>query len=119
MNSSSMISPFCAALLCSFDDYIVAHKIYAVVPPALVACRYEVNPEKIDEIEAGGLEFVGRDESGLRMEIAEIPRKICSRVLSVRVLLKREPAARKRTLSVLFWRLSRGADSWWWWRRRP
>ncbi|CBJ33951.1 CTP synthase [Ectocarpus siliculosus] len=35
---------------------------------------YEVNPEKIDEIEAGGLEFVGRDESGLRMEIAEIPR---------------------------------------------
>ncbi|CAN0403429.1 unnamed protein product [Pylaiella littoralis] len=36
--------------------------------------RYEVNPEKIDEIEAGGLEFVGRDESGLRMEIAEIPR---------------------------------------------
>lgn len=36
---------------------------------------YEVNPEKIDAIEAGGLEFVGRDESGLRMEIAEIPRK--------------------------------------------
>lgn len=35
---------------------------------------YEVNPEKIDEIEAGGLEFVGRDDSGLRMEIAEIPR---------------------------------------------
>lgn len=34
-----------------------------------------MNPEKIDEIEAGGLEFVGRDESGLRMEIAEIPRK--------------------------------------------
>lgn len=39
--------------------------------------RYEVNPEKIDEIEAGGLEFVGRDESGLRMEIAEIPREHC------------------------------------------
>lgn len=34
-----------------------------------------MNPEKIDEIEAGGLEFVGRDESGLRMEIAEIPRE--------------------------------------------
>lgn len=37
--------------------------------------RYEVNPEKIKEIEAGGLEFVGRDESGLRMEIAELPRE--------------------------------------------
>lgn len=48
------------------------------MPPAFDCCcvRYEVNPEKIDEIEAGGLEFVGRDESGLRMEIAEIPRKI-------------------------------------------
>lgn len=34
-----------------------------------------MNPEKIEEIEAAGLEFVGRDESGLRMEIAEIPRE--------------------------------------------
>lgn len=41
----------------------------------MVVARYEVNPEKIGEIEAGGLEFVGRDESGLRMEIAEIPRE--------------------------------------------
>lgn len=37
--------------------------------------RYEVNPEKINEIEKGGLEFVGRDETGQRMEIAEIPRE--------------------------------------------
>ena len=35
--------------------------------------RYEVNPDVIEKIEAGGLEFVGRDETGLRMEIAEIP----------------------------------------------
>lgn len=37
--------------------------------------RYEVNPEKVAEIEAAGLEFVGRDETGTRMEIAELPRK--------------------------------------------
>eukprot|EP00904_Undaria_pinnatifida_P007563 jgi/Undpi1/3937/HiC_scaffold_16.g07305.m1 len=36
--------------------------------------RYEVNPKHIDEIQSAGLEFVGRDETGLRMEIAEIPR---------------------------------------------
>ncbi|CAN0528523.1 unnamed protein product, partial [Laminaria digitata] len=37
--------------------------------------RYEVNPKNIDEIESAGLEFVGRDETGLRMEIAELPRE--------------------------------------------
>ena len=37
--------------------------------------RYEVNPKHIDEIQSAGLEFVGRDETGLRMEIAEIPRE--------------------------------------------
>jgi len=36
--------------------------------------RYEVNPEKVDAIHAGGLLFVGRDESGERMEVAELPR---------------------------------------------
>jgi len=36
--------------------------------------RYEVNPEKVDEIHNAGLKFVGRDESGERMEVAELPR---------------------------------------------
>lgn len=36
--------------------------------------RYEVNPNKIDKIEERGLEFVGRDETGKRMEIVELPR---------------------------------------------
>lgn len=36
--------------------------------------RYEVNPEKVDEIHNAGLKFVGRDESGVRMEVAELPR---------------------------------------------
>jgi CTP synthase len=36
--------------------------------------RYEVNPEKFDEIHEAGLLFVGRDESGDRMEVAELPR---------------------------------------------
>ena len=36
--------------------------------------RYEVNPEKVDAIHEGGLLLVGRDETGERMEIAELPR---------------------------------------------
>jgi len=36
--------------------------------------RYEVNPEHVDEIHSAGLKFVGRDESGTRMEVAELPR---------------------------------------------
>jgi len=36
--------------------------------------RYEVNPEVVDTIHKAGLRFVGRDESGKRMEVAELPR---------------------------------------------
>jgi CTP synthase len=36
--------------------------------------RYEVNPDKVDEIHNAGLLFVGRDETGTRMEVAELPR---------------------------------------------
>lgn len=36
--------------------------------------RYEVNPEKVDVIHAAGLYLVGRDETGTRMEVAELPR---------------------------------------------
>ncbi|KAL5700954.1 CTP synthase (glutamine hydrolyzing) [Ranunculus cassubicifolius] len=35
--------------------------------------RYEVNPECISKLEEAGLKFVGRDESGKRMEILELP----------------------------------------------
>ncbi|XP_049870105.1 CTP synthase [Pectinophora gossypiella] len=34
--------------------------------------RYEVNPEYIERLEAAGLHFVGKDESGKRMEVAVI-----------------------------------------------
>ena len=34
--------------------------------------RYEVNPEMVEELEAAGLRFVGRDETGMRMEIVEL-----------------------------------------------
>ncbi|MCS5537453.1 MAG: CTP synthetase, partial [Candidatus Poseidoniaceae archaeon] len=34
--------------------------------------RYEVNPALIDDIEAKGLKFVGKDDSGLRCEIFEL-----------------------------------------------
>ncbi|WVZ99676.1 hypothetical protein U9M48_044939 [Paspalum notatum var. saurae] len=35
--------------------------------------RYEVNPDMVPEFEKAGLSFVGRDESGQRMEIIELP----------------------------------------------
>lgn len=35
--------------------------------------RYEVNPQKVKEIHDAGLRLVGRDETGERMEIAELP----------------------------------------------
>jgi len=36
--------------------------------------RYEVNPRYVSDIESAGLRFVGRDETGTRMEIAELHR---------------------------------------------
>ncbi|KAK1301362.1 hypothetical protein QJS10_CPB12g01087 [Acorus calamus] len=35
--------------------------------------RYEVNPDMITQLESAGLSFVGKDESGRRMEILELP----------------------------------------------
>ncbi|KAK7313823.1 hypothetical protein VNO77_39025 [Canavalia gladiata] len=35
--------------------------------------RYEVNPDMISQLESAGLSFVGKDESGKRMEIIELP----------------------------------------------
>ena len=35
--------------------------------------RYEVNPDYVDQIHDGGLKLVGRDETGERMEVAELP----------------------------------------------
>ncbi|TQE09987.1 hypothetical protein C1H46_004409 [Malus baccata] len=35
--------------------------------------RYEVNPDMISQLEHAGLSFVGRDETGRRMEIVELP----------------------------------------------
>lgn len=34
--------------------------------------RYEVNPEYVSKIEAKGLRFTGKDESGQRMQVAEL-----------------------------------------------
>jgi len=38
--------------------------------------RYEVNPEKVEAIQQAGLQFVGKDELGERMEITELPRNV-------------------------------------------
>ncbi|XP_020265072.1 CTP synthase-like isoform X2 [Asparagus officinalis] len=35
--------------------------------------RYEVNPDMVSKLESAGLNFVGKDESGNRMEILELP----------------------------------------------
>ncbi|MQL82874.1 hypothetical protein Taro_015354 [Colocasia esculenta] len=35
--------------------------------------RYEVNPEMIAKLESAGLSFVGKDETGQRMEVLELP----------------------------------------------
>jgi len=37
--------------------------------------RYEVNPDVVNDVHNAGLKFVGRDESGERMEVAEISPK--------------------------------------------
>lgn len=39
---------------------------------ACVARRYEVNPDLVPRLEEAGLHFVGRDETGERMEILEL-----------------------------------------------
>jgi CTP synthase len=38
--------------------------------------RYEVNPEYVPELEEAGLVFCGRDETGERMEIVELPASV-------------------------------------------
>eukprot|EP00730_Choanoeca_flexa_P006966 TRINITY_DN12257_c2_g2_i1.p1 TRINITY_DN12257_c2_g2~~TRINITY_DN12257_c2_g2_i1.p1 ORF type:complete len:661 (+),score=182.19 TRINITY_DN12257_c2_g2_i1:50-2032(+) len=35
--------------------------------------RYEVNPDLVDEIESHGMQFVGHDHEGKRMEVLELP----------------------------------------------
>jgi len=34
--------------------------------------RYEVNPDNIEELESAGLNFVGKDDTGNRMEVLEL-----------------------------------------------
>jgi len=38
--------------------------------------RYEVNPESINDLQQAGLNFVGKDINGERMEIVELPRSV-------------------------------------------
>jgi len=35
--------------------------------------RYEVNPAYVERIEKAGFKFIGRDETGQRMQVAELP----------------------------------------------
>jgi CTP synthase len=38
--------------------------------------RYEVNPEVVEDLEKAGLNFVGRDDSNVRMEVTELSRNV-------------------------------------------
>ncbi|CAI0469862.1 unnamed protein product, partial [Linum tenue] len=60
--------------------------------------RYEVNPEFIEALENGGLKFVGKDETGKRMEILELP----SHPYYVGVQFHPEFKSRPRRPSALF-----------------
>ena len=50
--------------------------------------RYEINPEYIQRLEAKGLQFVGRDDKGERMEIFELPIHQVSQVLLIHIMLE-------------------------------
>uniref|UniRef100_A0A6N2N1Y2 CTP synthase n=1 Tax=Salix viminalis TaxID=40686 RepID=A0A6N2N1Y2_SALVM len=60
--------------------------------------RYEVNPEVIEVLEENGLKFVGKDETGKRMEILELP----SHPFYVGVQFHPEFKSRPRRPSALF-----------------
>eukprot|EP00967_Tisochrysis_lutea_P067927 scaffold88855_cov26-Tisochrysis_lutea.AAC.1 len=45
--------------------HLIAHHTWLVR-------RYEVNPDVVQQIEDAGMQFVGRDETGERMEILEL-----------------------------------------------
>ncbi|KAF9688144.1 hypothetical protein SADUNF_Sadunf02G0166600 [Salix dunnii] len=60
--------------------------------------RYEVNPEVIEVLEENGLKFVGKDETGKRMEILELP----SHPFYIGVQFHPEFKSRPRRPSALF-----------------
>jgi CTP synthase len=53
----------------------VAKALYDQAPEVLERHRhrYEVNPDYVDTFESNGLFFVGKDETGERMEVTELP----------------------------------------------
>mmetsp|Transcript_7188 Transcript_7188/g.5965 ORF Transcript_7188/g.5965 Transcript_7188/m.5965 type:complete len:126 (+) Transcript_7188:3-380(+) len=57
------------------DPDSLAYKLYGGQPVIYERHRhrYEVNPQLVPQMEAAGMRFVGIDERGQRMEIAEIP----------------------------------------------
>lgn len=58
-------------------EWSVVRKLYGGGPEIFERHRhrYEINPEYIQRLEAHGLQFVGRDDKGERMEIFELPVK--------------------------------------------
>lgn len=45
---------------------------YAAVVEERHRHRYEVNPDYVDRLEQAGLNFIGKDDTGKRMEIVEL-----------------------------------------------
>ena len=71
--------------------------------------RYEVNPEMVDELEQKGLKFVGKDETGTRMEICELAKHPFYVACQYHPEFKSRPGDRVRCLWVCCWRR---VDSW-------
>lgn len=73
-----------------------------LAPPASqsllrLAClprRYEVNPEMVSKIEQEGLLFVGRDETGERMEVVELQENPTGHPFYVAAQVGQQPAQR-------------------------
>ncbi|KAL2047233.1 hypothetical protein N7G274_001252 [Stereocaulon virgatum] len=58
------------------NDPLVEDSRESIAPPMVISerhrHRYEVNPARIDELTAAGLHFVGKDDTGQRMEVVEL-----------------------------------------------
>lgn len=65
------------ARLCKVKTNSLAHRLYKKTEiTERHRHRYEVNPVYTEKLEKAGLTFSGKDESGERMEIAELPHSV-------------------------------------------
>jgi len=64
--------------------------------------RYEINPLFVKDLESKGMIFSGRDETGMRMEIVELDRKVYDHPYFVAVQFHPEFKSRPQRPSPVF-----------------